>query len=201
MKIGLFDIDSSLAAYEPALIRDLNLVASPSESSITNLWEAEKAPFIKCRMQMIKNQPNWWLNLDVIPMGIEVFKIAQSYGFDCQVLTKGPNNLGSAWKEKFEWVKKHLGDVVLTITGGCPNEERIRNYKSNVYGHFLYDDYTEYMEGWLNTRKRGIGIMPVTNQNKDFKHDRVLKYDGDTKELKNLLERILCRESNEMLTI
>ena len=200
-KIALFDMDSSLADYESALIRDLNLIAAPNEPTITNLWEAEKAPHMKYRMRMIKNQPNWWLNLDLIPMGVEVFSISRAYGFDCQILTKGPNFLGAAWKEKFEWAKKHLGDVVVTITGGCPDEGRIDQYKSNVYGHFFYDDYTYYMEGWLNARKRGIGIMPVTNQNKDFKHPRVLKYDGNVKQLKQVLERISVRQPNETITL
>ncbi len=199
-KIGLFDLDTSLADFNKSLLSDLEKLRSPNEPKINNLWEAEKHPYIKNRMHLIKKQPNWWASLEPIEIGMKAFELAHSMGFNCQILTKGPNQISAAWKEKLDWVKKHIGDVVVTITGGCPDDRGLQ-YKSNVYGHFLYDDYPEYLEGWLKERKRGIGIMPVNEFNKDYHNDRVYKYDGNLKHLEIIFSRILKRDSMESISL
>lgn len=191
--IGLWDLDGSLADYDGQLRWELNKIRSPDEPLIEDLWEMEKLPHIKARMRLIKSQPNWWANLPVIGDGLRVFEIAQRIGFRNIVLTKGPHSLPSAWKEKVEWSQRQLGENIgIQIT--CD--------KSLVYGKFLYDDYPEYMSAWLDKRPRGLGIMPATNGNRNFRHPRVVRfYDGrDIPEVKAALEVVYNRKSGEELT-
>ncbi len=56
------------------------------------------------------------------------------------------------------------------------------------YGKVLVDDWPKYLEPWLNNRPRGIGIMPAQEWNKDFKHERVVRYTGQNlKEVRTAL--------------
>jgi 5'-nucleotidase len=74
--------------------------------------------------------------------------------------------------------------------------------KSLVYGTFLYDDYLPYMEAWLKHRPRGLGIMPVTRSNRDFRHPQVVKWDGTNfDEVKRALTAAYARGSREPLVL
>lgn len=167
----MFDLDGSLADYVTALVRDMQSLSSPGEEPITaeNLYTLEKQPYIRNRMQLIKRQPKWWLNLEPIEAGMTAVKIAREVGFDIHVLTKGPKKAPLAWSEKLEWCQRYLdedGDVHITSDKGL------------VYGKLLYDDYPEYMDTWLKDRPRGLGIMPITSYNKDYTHPNVVRWDG-----------------------
>jgi hypothetical protein len=157
----LWDMDGSLADYEGALIRDLNLLRSPQEVQVErgNLWDLEKFDHIRERMHLIKNQPGWWLNLAPILKGFAVFSIAKEIGFRNQILTKGPHNRSRAWAEKVEWCAKHLSEADICIVSKNGGESVPQ--KSGVYGKVLYDDYPDYVQGWLEHRPRGLAIMPV----------------------------------------
>lgn len=191
-KIGLLDLDGTLANYEFALRRDLELLRTPEEPEITDLWNAEKLDHIRNRMRLIKNQVGWWKALPVIQSGYQVYELAKNIGFECEILTKGPSKISQAWKEKVEWVQKHISDD-MTI--------HITLKKSRTYGSFLFDDFPEYMDSWLEHRPRGVGIMPVNNCNKDYKHPRVLKYDGNLQEVSRLLQRIYDRKAGESVVV
>jgi|SRR5579883_128420 len=169
--IALFDMDGSLADYDGALVRDLELLRSPEELAITreNLWQIELREHILARMRLIKAQPGWWLNLDPIPMGMKILALCEQHGFGIHILTKGPKRYALAWDEKVRWCQRHIGpDVDIHLTSD----------KGMVYGKLLYDDYPDYMLRWLRHRPRGLGIMPVCPHNQDFTHPNVVRWDG-----------------------
>ncbi len=169
---GLFDMDGSLADYVGQLLRDLELLRSPEEPALTDVWTAEnRHPYIKARMRLIKAQPGWWLNLPPIQNGLRVFYEAEKIGYKNHILTKGPKAKvhSPAWTEKHQWCSQHLGDVPVTVTSD----------KSLFYGKFLYDDFPDYAESWLKHRPRGLVIMPANSWNTSFSHPRCVKWDGN----------------------
>ncbi len=167
--IGLFDLDGSLADYDKAVLEGLAALRSPDEPAIEDIRQAHEVPHLKTRIDLICRQPNWWFNLEPIPMGFQVLNLAKEIGFQIHVLTQGPKTKPLAWKEKVEWCQKHLGpDIDIHIT---------RN-KGMVYGKFLYDDFPEFMLRWLEHRPRGLGIMPVNRGNKNFRHPQVVRWGG-----------------------
>lgn len=175
--VAHFDLDGSLADYNTALLRDLELLRSPDEPPITEdtIWTMDHLPHISRRMRLIKAQPDWWLNLELMEAGLVVLRMCEKHGFDIAVLTKGPEQHTQAWAEKLRWVQKHIGKgshssphIGVTIT----------LEKSRVYGKILYDDYPAYMTNWLAYRPRGLGIMPVNKGNANFQHPNVVKYHG-----------------------
>lgn len=169
-KICLFDMDGTIANYAKAILNDLSFLASPCEPPIPDHGWFENPPkYIKNRIDLIRSQRDWWLNLEPIKTGIELYNLARKTGFNIHVLTKGPWNSPHAWTEKVLWVRKHLfDDVKITITED----------KSTVYGRVLVDDWVPYIEPWLNRRPRGYVIMPVHHFNRDFTHPRVVRWDG-----------------------
>ncbi|RJQ25733.1 hypothetical protein C4577_05045 [Candidatus Parcubacteria bacterium] len=193
--IGLFDLDGSLANHDEALLRDISKIAAPNDNVVTgeNFWKLDELPYMKARFDLIRNQPGWWLSLNPIEKGMKIFHAAKEIGFCCNVLTKGPKSKPLAWKEKLEWCHKYLGDehhVHVTMNKGI------------VYGKFLYDDYPDYMTAWLEHRPRGLGIMPVTESNKDFNHPNVIKYDGDNyEEVVTALRLCYKRKTGEPLEL
>lgn len=194
--IALFDMDNSLANYNKALVRDLSVLAHPSEQPINeeNIWQHDHHPWLKNRISLIKKQPGWWLGLELMQEGMDVLEWARRFGFDIHVLTKGPKKHSRAWKEKVEWCQKHISeDVDIHITSD----------KGLVYGKVLYDDYPEYMLRWLRYRPRGLGIMPVNPSNKDFSHPNVVMYRGleDLDRVFAALQVALRREPGQDLVL
>lgn len=178
--IALFDMDGSLANYEQALADDLNAIRCPNEPAITtdNLWELEKSNFMRNRMRLIKSQTGWWLNLKPIRPGMTILDNLMKRGWNCQILTKGPASHSLAWSEKVQWCHKHIaGDVDVHVVSDNKKDAHTGG-KGLVYGKILYDDYPDYMLRWLKFRPRGLGIMPVTAHNKDFRNPQVVMFDG-----------------------
>ncbi len=168
--IGLFDLDGSLADFDKSMLEGLAALKSPGEPDILSVQEGYQFPHIRARIELISKQPNWWFELEPIAMGFQILEVAKEIGFQIHVLTQGPKTKPMAWKEKVEWCQKHLGgEIDIHIT---------RN-KGMVYGRFLYDDYPNYMMRWLEYRPRGLGIMPVNGQNKNFHHPQVIRWDGN----------------------
>lgn len=167
--VGLFDMDGSLADYEGALMRDMEMLRSPSEPPFDDPHD-ESQPHLVARTRLIKSQPGWWLGLAPIKMGWDVYHAALDLGFNNHILTKGPKRYPQAWKEKVEWCHREIGPVA---------DVHVVSDKKLVYGKFLYDDFPEYMLRWLSFRPRGLGIMPVNRHNADFSHPQVIKYTGD----------------------
>ena len=91
-------------------------------------------------------------------------------------MTKAPGSVPVAWTQKAEWIDKTLPKIPITMTGD----------KGLVYGKILVDDFPPYIEAWLKHQPRGLVIMPAHRWNKDFKHPNILRYDGNSKQLKKI---------------
>lgn len=168
-KLALFDMDGTLADYEGRLREDLLRLAAPGEPAPKLHWD-EGEPWIDARMALIKSMPGWWLGLERLPSGFLVMDLVREVGFSVHVLTKGPRRTAVAWSEKLLWCQRHIhADVDITITQD----------KGLVYGRVLVDDFQPYLEGWLKHRPRGLGLMPLTEYNKGFRHPNVIHYPPD----------------------
>ena len=163
--------------------RDLASMRSPEEESY-DIY-SNHPEFIKFRMDFIKRRPGWWRELEVIPAGLHVLDIINSFGFESHILTKGPSSKSAAWAEKVEWVRDRLPTMPITITED----------KSLVYGRILYDDYPPYVERWLDWRPRGLVIMNENEGNRRFSHPNVIKvntitFSTDVEAVKELAEKV-----------
>lgn len=178
-RVALFDMDGSLFDYSGKLRADLERLRSPLEPEMPeNLWEMEKQPHIGARMDLIKSQAGWWRNLERIEDGFKILNEAVRIGYKISVLTKGPKSHPVAWAEKLICCQENIRqDVDVTVTMD----------KGLCWGTFLYDDYPDYMTKWLEHRPRGLGIMPVTNLNKDYSHPQVVMWNGE-----NLAEVVMA---------
>lgn len=191
--LALFDLDGSLANYDKAMMAALELLRSPGEEPITDLWASESMPWIKNRKDALSRIPGYWINLEPIPEGFAVYNAAIEIGFRTMVLTQCPAKKYYAAKEKIEWIHKHLGeDVPFDLT----------REKKGRYGKLLYDDYPDYMDQWLSKRPRGLGIMPVNESNKNYRHPQVIRYDGTNLEyVKAVLRHVYNRKHNQPLEL
>jgi 5'-nucleotidase len=166
MPVALFDMDGTLCDYEGQLKKDMELLMSPGEE-YEDIFDESK-PWLKARTDLIKSQPGWWSNLPVIDNGIVLFEQIVAGGFDVEILTKGPRKNRAAWKEKGEWIDRHIGiETPINIVG---------NDKARYYGHVLVEDYPEFLLGWLKHRPRGLGILMHNERNKGFEHPNVIRY-------------------------
>jgi len=78
--------------------------------------------------------------------------------------------------KKQNGIDKTLLRVPITMTGN----------KGLVYGKILVDDFPPYIEAWLKHRPRGLVIMPAHRWNEKFQHPNVLRYDGNSQQLKKI---------------
>jgi len=191
-KICLVDMDNSLFDYEGQMRRDLSSMRSPNEPDPLDvnfdLWD-ESVPWIKTRMDFIKDRPGWWENLPLLPSGLNLYQAVIGIGFCPKIYTKGPFSRTNAWAEKVRAIHKHFPGVTIDIVG---------EDKEGTYGRVLIDDYPDYIEGWLKWRPRGLVIMPAHSYNSDFTHDNVIRYDGtNMDEVQNALVAAYNRTSKE----
>ena len=178
-RIALFDMDGVLFDYEGQMKSDLFKLMSPGEPDpmrFENLWDAmKKHPYLEARSELIKQVPGWWRSLPKLRLGWDVYHLANTIGFCCHILTKGPRSKPRAWAEKLDCITDHFGeDMSIDIVSNKVSNKS----KSNTYGRVLMDDFPDYMLGWLKHRSRGLGIMPEQPCNKGFEHPNVIKYDG-----------------------
>lgn len=185
-KIALFDLDGTLANYDQAMARDLASLASPGEPTYN--FHDHPPQYLENRMDLIKLKPNWWLELEEFQLGFDVLKASITIGYNIHVLTQGPLTKPNAWEEKLQWSHQHV--LPLCQEAGIT----ITRDKSLVYGRVLVDDYPPFMLSWLKHRPRGLGIMPASEENRNFVHPQVVRYDGTNlnevvRELRSAYER------------
>lgn len=181
-QMGLFDMDGTLCNYDKAIQRDYDLTKSENDPPYSH--DNKKFPHLRKRVDFIRRNPGWWLNLEKIQLGFDILNLAIEIGFTPHILTQGPKGCPNAWSEKVQWVHENIGEIDITIT---------RN-KGLMYGKFLVDDYPDYIESWLKWRKRGKVIMPVHSYNKDYKNENVIPYDGtNLQEIKKVLQELYER--------
>jgi len=167
--IALFDLDGTLCDYDSAMIKSMNSIKHPSEPQFTKSLQGEVPAYIQARIDLICADELWWEKLPKFELGFIVFKYAEFLQYKPMILTQGPKRNPYAWSGKKKWIDKHLGnnmDVTITRDKGL------------VYGKILVDDYPKYIERWLKWRKNGLVIMPANENNKDFKHKQVIRFDG-----------------------
>lgn len=197
--IAHFDMDGTLFDFHGKLLSDLELLRSPNERMVTNLFD-DLPEWIKNRMNLIKGRPGWWRDLPKLQLGWDVYEMAKETGFSVKILTKGPRTDGrnpeiyshhaTAWAEKVQCIDKHFGpNVGISIV--CQGKPSVYGLdKKDVYGRVLVEDFPEYLEGWLEHRKRGLGIIIDNPSNRGFLHPNVVRYDG-TEEAKLKVKKAL----------
>ncbi len=168
--VALFDMDGTLCDYETALLKSLEPLKSPMEDSFDQLPDKkETPPYLKARMDLIRNQTQWWTGLEPLELGMDIWHAAADIGYRPMILTQGPRSHPKSWMAKKLWIDKHLGkDVDMTITRD----------KGLVYGKVLIDDWPPYISRWLEWRPRGLVIMPSHKRNEGFGHSNVIRYNG-----------------------
>lgn len=177
-QICLFDMDGTLFDYEGTMRADLTKLRGPNEPDpmTMNIWDEDAYPWLTARMHLIKMVPGWWRKLPKLKEGWEIYNIVKKIGFQTQILTKGPSSKPHVWSEKVRCIRKHFAKEEISSIN-------ITEDKKGQYGRVLVDDFGPYMDKWLKHRCRGLGIMPVNTNNKDYKHENVVKYDGSTDSL------------------
>lgn len=88
-KIALFDMDGTLANYDEGVRHGLAKISSPTDPPIT-VHDRAAAPWLVERLNMVRHQRDWWLNLGVLEQNMRVLRAAQEIGFKIHILTKGP---------------------------------------------------------------------------------------------------------------
>jgi len=176
--IALFDMDGTGADFHSAMERDLKKLMGPGEEPLLTAEDEEKYPHIKERRRLIKNQPEWWFNLETLPRGFRVLAMLRELGYRITVLTRGPKGISAAWSEKVRWCQKHIPDARVTVTS---------DEKGRVYGRVLVDDWVPYIEPWLKRRPRGLVILPDQPWNQGFSHPQVVRHTENDDEVRKLL--------------
>jgi 5'(3')-deoxyribonucleotidase len=184
-RVGLIDLDGTVADYDKSLTAIMNTLRAPHEPEYKGRnYPDNEEPHIEARRKLIQKQPGFWRNLSRHPLGFELVEVLRSIGYELVVLTKGPRSASSAWAEKCEWREAHLPDAKLIISED----------KSLVYGRCLIDDYIPYAEPWLQKRPRGIVIAVAQPWNADFRHDRFYRYDGNNlSQIREVLQKAYDR--------
>ena len=196
MVLALIDMDGTLFNHDGALRRDMLAIASPQEKeflkTIENFHDLEDQEHYAKRIELIRKQPGWWINLEKLEAGFTILNMIKEIGFCTKILTKGPKpwkNPG-AWAEKAICIHKHFGDTM--------NIDIVGHNKSGTYGRVLVDDYPKYISDWLKYRHRGLVIMPAHSYNAHFSHQNVIRYDGtNDEEVKNALQAAFNRKHNQ----
>lgn len=183
---ALVDMDGTVADYDWALRRDMTALLGPEETLLCGHDDEDNHPFVKARARLIKSKPDWWYNLPVIDRGMRIVRMMIQNGYRITVLTRGPKPTPNAWTEKLRWVHTNMPTGTRTV---ITDDE-----KAIVYGRVLMDDYTPYIEPWLEARPRGIVILPDQPWNKGFKHKRVLRHIENDDEVLEWLRKARDRE-------
>ena len=173
-KIALFAMDGSTVDYDAGMRHYLDLIRSPDEP--VDFDRDQEPPYMEARRKLIQNQPGFWLNLQPLQAGLEIYQDIMDVGFSPHFLTQGPQKAPNAWSEKLLWVQKHFPNVDISIT---------RN-KSISYGRILVDDWPDFFLPWLKWRPRGLVIAIKQKWNESYQnnaHPNVVVYDGTNREV------------------
>lgn len=184
--IALFDMDGTLCDYNKGLFEELEKLRSPNEPKFNPPIRDNVPDYIKARADLIRKSEDWWVNLPKLQLGFDILKIASEIGYKIMILTAGPRKNPNSWSGKKRWIDKNLGeDVEITITRD----------KGLVYGKIIVDDYPGYISRWLEWRPRGLVIMPLNEENKNFQHPQVRSYNGSNlEEIKKYMKLVKQRD-------
>lgn len=173
-KTILVDLDGTLADYLGALNRDLAKLRSPGEEIYPPFWSEDNPDWHNERINLVRRVPGWWRDLEPLATGFQVLEEAIRIGYFTHILSKNPYRLFHAADQKLEWCDEYvrpLLDVEEVSVSLSP-------HKGSVYGRVLFDDDIDFMGGWLEHRRKGLGIMTVHEHNRSYTHPQVVKWDG-----------------------
>lgn len=165
MKIAYFDLDNSLADYEQAVLDGLESLRSPNEEITTSII-GRLPDHIFRRKCLITSSVDFWVNLKPIDLGFQVIEICKKIGYKIVVLTCTPKLNPNAATGKLIWSQKHLGKDI---------DFKLVSQKNIDFGHVLYDDFPEYMDGWLKTNPNGLGLVPSCSHNVNYNNNQTVK--------------------------
>lgn len=164
--IALFDLDGTLCDFDGAMRRDLLKLQVPGEQVLLSAEDEDHYPHIAARRDLIKRQPSWWSNLEPLTDGFELLRVVRAVGFKVHICTRASTKIPDCWRQKIEWISKHVPDVPkITITQD----------KGLIYGRVLVDDWPPYVKAWLKHRPRGLVLMPDRSWNREFRHPQVTR--------------------------
>lgn len=186
-RIALIDMDGTVADYDAGIQAYYDDMTGPGEYGYYSMngFHSKDLPipdYLWKRIELIRNQPEWWRNLPPLPVGFEIISVLDEFHFEYHVATKGPSSNPQAWAEKVEWVRHWMPYADVHIT----------EKKSLLYGKVLVDDYPPYTQSWLQWRPNGLVVMPAHHYNKEVNDPQILRYEeGMQDQLRERLEKLL----------
>lgn len=183
-RVALFDMDGTIADYLGQMQEDLRKIGN---EPVPEKLHGEHLPdWLDNRINLIKSRTGWWETLPFIESGKGLLELCAEIGFGVHILTQGPVRTKNAWTEKFAWCETHVKPIApeygISVT---------RNGKGLHYGRVFVDDWPPFMTEWLEHRPRGLGLMPISSENKGFSHPQVLKYDSLNWRTQELEDRLI----------
>lgn len=161
-------MDSTLADYDGGMQKWMRTIGSPEEVAQGTHYfceQDEEPAHIRERRRLIKRQPEFWRDLELLEVGMSILQFLIALRFQNSILTKAPKHNPVAWREKVEWCNRYL-----------PMHEgigmNIVTDKSLVYGKVLVDDWPKYIDPWQRRRPRGLVLMPAQPWNQGFEVGR-----------------------------
>ena len=162
--VAYVDLDHTLVNWDDTVIEYLKSIESPSEKGkydySGDIWEIEKIPGIRNRLNLIMSKKNFWNELDPIESGMQLYMRLVDAGFEVCILTKATIKCSLVWEEKIEWIRHNLGDVEVNIVSGT---------KGRHLGDLLVDDFVKNAEEWILNNPNGHVIVPIRKSNKNYK--------------------------------
>ena len=162
--IALVDMDGTITDYDSIIVKEMDKMRHPKEPPyIHNGPSTKYPPYLRDRLESIRNRPNWWLNLPTISGGMEIVINLSDIGYKIVILTKAPSRSPNAYTEKYLWCVKYLGKVSVMVTTG---------EKELVRGDVLIDDNVDYVEKWAIENPRSMVLIPKHQWNADYVPNR-----------------------------
>ena len=178
----LFDLDNTLVDWDEQILKDMNSLRSENEPEIISLPKGRLKNYLRKRMDFIMQNIQWWENLKIRQIGMDIWNLAGELEFERVILTQGPRKNPKAWTGKKLWVDKNLGqDTKLIITRD----------KTLVDGAVLVDDWPLYIIPWLKEHPTRHIILPMHHHNTTFTNKQAIKYTGkNLSDIRNLFNSI-----------
>lgn len=165
-------MDGCIADWNTPAVKMLKELESPSEAGLYDYDNVhlmqDKYPHFEARVNLIMERKGFWLNLNPIPAGIQLYwKLTQH--FDTYILTKAPPMSSLAWGEKIDWLHKHIDPNIKKVI-------TVSHDKGMVYGDIFFEDYGKNVRSWTAKHPHGHIILPDRTWNQEVNHPNVHRW-------------------------